>query len=258
MRKGPDLRQRRPDRAKVSAAPGRGRVSSGSPTRNSRRETPVPRACTRILLADDHELFREGVKLLLRPHPHLEIEYEASEVCALTPLLSKGDWDLLILEPNFAPGDGLKILREVVSLAAPRPVLVLTVHPEDRFGLRALQAGARGYLCKSASAADLVAAIETLASGGRYVGEALGKTLARFMESGGRDPHERLSERELQVFRRLTEGCTNKAIARTLHLSAKTVSTYRTRILRKLDLENTVQLVEYAIRHECFRPREST
>ena len=205
----------------------------------------------RILIADDHAVVRKGLAGILSEHPDLELAGEAEDVPDLLERVRSEEWDLLLMDLNMPGGEGLETLRRVRAAAPELPVLILSVHPEDQLAARLLQAGADGYVQKEAAAEELAAAVRRVLRGQKYVSPALASRLAE--ELGGdpaSPPHERLSDREFQVLRLLGSGRTVSEIADELTLSVKTVSTYRTRLLDKLDMENTAQLIRYALEHD--------
>ena len=205
----------------------------------------------RILVADDHAVVRKGLAGILEEHPDLELAGEAEDVSDLLDAVRSESWDLLLMDLNMPGGEGLETLRRVRSAAPDLPVLILSVHPEDQLAARLLQAGADGYLNKEAAAEELVTAVRRVLRGQKYVSPFLASRLAE--ELGGdpaRPPHERLSDREFQVLRLLGSGRTVSEIADDLTLSVKTVSTYRTRLLEKLGMENNAQLIRYALEHD--------
>lgn len=205
----------------------------------------------RILIADDHAVVRKGLAGILSEHPDLELAGEAEDVPGLLERVRSEEWDLLLMDLNMPGGEGLETLRRVRAAAPELPVLILSVHPEDQLAARLLQAGADGYVQKEAAADELAAAVRRVLRGQKYVSPALASRLAE--ELGGdpaSPPHERLSDREFQVLRLLGGGRTVSEIADELTLSVKTVSTYRARLLDKLDMENTAQLIRYALEHD--------
>lgn len=202
----------------------------------------------RILIVDDHVAIREGLVQMLSsqfPGAFLSATGHAHEALQH---LSTGRWDLVILDLNLPGRGGLDVIRELKDASPTTGVLVYTVHPEDQFGVRALRAGADGYVTKEQDANDLIEAIQRILQGRRYISPALAESLANYV-SGSTEPHELLSDREMQILRMLASGHKPTDIAAELHLSIKTVSTYRTRILEKLKLSSSADIIRYAIRH---------
>ena len=202
----------------------------------------------RALITDDHAVVRRGLKDLLTDSQHIDVAGEASNAREAMQHVRSGQWDVMILDINLPDRNGLDLLRDLKSERPDLPILILTVCPEDQFAVRALRSGAAGYLTKASAPAELVDAVEKVAGGGRYVSPAVAERLA-VLVGGEYDglPHEALSEREYQVTRMLASGKTVSQIAAEMNLSVKTVSTYRSRALRKLHLKTNADLVRYVI-----------
>jgi two-component system, NarL family, invasion response regulator UvrY len=204
----------------------------------------------RILIADDHAVVREGVKRILADTDDLMIAGEASQGQEVLAKVSAEAWDMVLLDISMPGRNGLDVLRQL-KLAYPElPVLVFSMHPENQYAVRAFKAGAAGYLTKESIPEELVAAIRKVVQGRRYVSPALAEHLV--IELGGSvdSPlHAHLSDREYQVLCMLASGKTVTAVAADLALSIKTISTHRSRILRKLHLRTTAELIHYAVRH---------
>ncbi|MBE0645831.1 MAG: response regulator transcription factor [Bacteroidetes bacterium] len=207
----------------------------------------------RILLADDHVLFREGLKQILGKHKELRVLDEAgSGTEALEKIFSKR-YDVVILDISMPGRGGLDILGEIKKEHPDLPVLILSMHPEDQYAVRVLRAGAAGYLTKESAASELITAIHKVASGGRYISPSVAERLADAVVVDHQEaPHQTLSNREYQVMRMLASGKTLKEIAEDLFLSEKTITTYRARILEKMKLRNNVDLSHYAIKHKLL------
>jgi two-component system, NarL family, invasion response regulator UvrY len=204
----------------------------------------------RVLLADDHAIIRQGLRKILAEQFELLTIGEAANAVEVLSQLDAEAWDLLVLDVSMPGRSGLDVLHDVKVLRPRMPVLVLSLHPEDQLAVRALRAGAAGYLTKDAAPDELVAAVLKVLTGGRYVSEALADKLATGLaEAQARAPHELLSDREFEVLRRIAASQSVTEIAAEIHLSVKTVSTYRTRLLDKLGLTNNVQLARYAVDH---------
>lgn len=202
----------------------------------------------RCLLVDDHPIVRRGVSDLLR-HEQLcsEIEEVSSGEAALDAI-RRTPWDLLLLDVALPDKHGLEVLKEAKLLQPQLPVLMLSLYPEKEFALRAIRAGASGYLTKQSAPSELVTAVRRVLQGGRYITEALAEQMAEALESGSEGVlHACLSDRELQVLRLLGQGKAVSVIAEELVLSVKTISTYRARILEKLSCRTTAELIRYAI-----------
>jgi two-component system, NarL family, invasion response regulator UvrY len=204
----------------------------------------------RILVVDDHAIVREGLRRILTDlFPDVECG-EAGTAPEALKQVRKGAWDLLILDLSLPGRNGLEVLKEIHRLRPRLPVLVMTMYAVDQYALRSFRAGASGYVTKGSAQEDLVEAIQKLLNGGKYMSSALAEHLATtlFSHDTGRPLHEALSDRELQVLRMLANGLTVKEIAFQLKLSEKTISTYRTRVLEKMNMRTAAQLMRYAIR----------
>ena len=204
----------------------------------------------RILVADDHAVVRRGVLQILEEAADLVVAGEASTGSQVLRLVQENDYDVLVLDVNMPEGSGLEVLYQLRTLRPRVRTLVLTMHPERQFAVRALQAGAAGYLTKESAPDELIAAVRRVAQGGRYITQALAEELAAILvEDTSVSPVERLSDREFQVMRLLATGKTISEIAAELCLSVKTVSTYRARILEKMNLRNTAEIIRCALEH---------
>ena len=203
-----------------------------------------------ILIVDDHAILRRGLKEILeREFRDVSIGEAGTAEQALTQLDSE-KWDLVILDITMPGRSGVDVLRNLKALRPKLPVLVLSMHPEDQYGKRVLKAGASGYMNKESAPEELIKAVRKLLSGGRYVSETLAETLAVDLgRDDGTPAHERLSDREFEVLRKMASGKTVGQIAQELHLSVPTVSTYRARILEKMGMSNTAELIRYALSH---------
>ena len=202
----------------------------------------------RVLVADDHAILREGLRQILGEDRGFRVTGEASCGRDVLERIQQEEFDVLLLDISMPGCSGLETLEQVRRVRPSLPVLILSMHPEDHYAVRALRAGAAGYLTKRAGSDQLVAAIEKVVSGGRYVSQKVAEVLA---ESIGRDtdkaPHEALSNREYEVFCRLASGQSVTQIAESLILSVKTISTNRSRILKKMAMSNNGELMRYAI-----------
>jgi two-component system, NarL family, invasion response regulator UvrY len=203
----------------------------------------------RILVAEDHPVVRHGLRQMFETTPDLRIAAEATTSDEVIEIVKQNKWDVVLLDLGLPGAGGIEVLRTIKAHAPKLPVLVLSVHPEDELAVRLLRLGADGYVTKGAESEILIAAIRKVARGGRFVSEAVSEKL---LEGVGRrgtasEPHERLSDREYQVLRLLAVGKTTTEIANELSLSVKTVSTYRTRLLEKLNARSTADLIRYAL-----------
>jgi two-component system, NarL family, invasion response regulator UvrY len=202
----------------------------------------------RVLVADDHALVRRGLRELLADTSDIEVAAEAGTAAEALDRVRQQPLDVVVLDLSLPGRGGLDLLGEIKEERADLPVLILTMHPEDQYAVRALKAGASGYLTKESAPEVLVEAVRRAAAGGRYVTPSLAEKLALHLDDKrAREPHESLSDREYQVFRRLAAGRTVGQIADELSLSVKTVSTYRTRIIEKTGLNTNAELMRYAL-----------
>jgi two-component system invasion response regulator UvrY len=202
-----------------------------------------------ILIADDHPILRRGLKdILVREFK--EAEYgEAENAEQVLNLVRKQNWDLVILDVTMPGRSGLDVLKDLKGLRPKVPVLVLSVHPEDQLGQRALKAGASGYMSKESAPEELIKAVRRVLAGRLYVSPVLAERLATDLRGTPGEQHDALSDRELEVLRMLALGKTVTQIAGELHLSVPTVSTHRAHILEKMNMTTTAQLIRYAVRH---------
>jgi DNA-binding NarL/FixJ family response regulator len=204
----------------------------------------------RVFVADDHAVVRRGVRQILEDASDMIAAGEASTGREVLQAVRQHDYDVLVLDIAMPDANGLEVLSQLRTLKPDLRVLILSMYPEKQYAVRALKAGAAGYLTKESAPDELVAAIRKVASGGKYVTRSLAERLAAALGSElGKEPHEALSAREYQVMRLLAAGKTVTDIATELSLSVKTISTYRTRILEKLDLRNTAEIIRYAFEH---------
>ncbi|AOK18819.1 LuxR family transcriptional regulator [Burkholderia cepacia] len=205
----------------------------------------------RVILADDHAVMRDGLRHILETAGGFEIVGEASDGTATLALVERGTADVLLLDLSMPAPTGIELVRLVKHHAPSLRTLVLTMHAEAQYAARAFKAGATGYLTKDSATAELVEAVCKVAAGGVYVSPSAAESLARTLHAPVETPpHERLSAREFDVMRRIVAGQTVTQIATELALSAKTVSTYKTRILEKMELPHEAALVRYAVRHD--------
>lgn len=204
----------------------------------------------RVAIADDHELIRSGFARLIDRESDLSLVGEASDAAGALNLLEQQECDVLILDITLPDRSGLELLKELNHRFPHLPVLMLSMHSEEEYAVRTLQAGALGYITKSNASRELVRAIRKVATGSRYVGERTAERLALSLGPGGTtQPHERLSDREYQILSLIGSGKSVRDVAEELTLSVHTVNTYRRRILKKLGLETTSQMVRYAVEH---------
>jgi two-component system, NarL family, invasion response regulator UvrY len=202
----------------------------------------------RILIVDDHSLVREGIRRFLTGEIEGSEFGEAASSPEALDRVRDEEWDVVMLDLSLPGRTGLETLKDIHALRPNLPVLVLTMYAEEQYGLRAFRAGAAGFITKESALSELVAAVRKVAGGGKYVTPSIAEKLAtNIQDAAGRPPDEALSDRELQVLRMLGSGKTVKDIGVELALSVKTVSTYRTRILQKLRMRTTAELIRYVV-----------
>ena len=209
----------------------------------------------RVLVADDHAIVRRGLKLILSEEFERVVVGEAQNGKELIEQIEKDDWEVVVLDTTMPGRSGLDLLKEIKRLRPQLPVLILSMHSEDQFAVRAFKAGASGYMTKEKAPEELVKAIKKVLAGGKYVSATLAETLVSGLEADTDKPaYESLSDREYQVLRMIASGKTVKEIADELSLSMKTISTYRTRILEKLRMRTNAELTYYALANKLVHP----
>jgi DNA-binding NarL/FixJ family response regulator len=206
----------------------------------------------RIAIADDHAIVRKGLRQIISDAPDLSVSGEAASADELLTLLRARPFDIVVLDVTLGMRNGLELLKHIKSEFPRLRVLILSMHSEELFAIRAMRAGASGYMQKEGAPEELLAAIRRIAAGKTWLSEAMAETLASTIGRKDQDslPHERLTDRELEVFRLLGSGNTVTDIAHALNLSVKTVSTHRTRILAKTGLHDNGQIVQYVFSHQ--------
>lgn len=203
-----------------------------------------------ILIADDHYLIRKGLRDLLEERlPTFRVD-EAEDGPRTLELARERRYDVIVLDISMPGKDGLDLIRDLKDLDPETHILILSIQPEEQYALRAFRLGASGCLNKAGDPAELVEAVKTVVAGRRYLSARSQELLLEGVAGSGTElPHERLSDREYQVFRLLASGKTTTEVSELLALSVKTVSTYRTRVLEKMGLENNAQLTHYAFKN---------
>ena len=201
----------------------------------------------KILTIDDHEVVRRGLKDMFTKES--ATFGEARSGAEAVDLVRKQPWDIAVLDISLGGRSGLEVLGELKQLRPRMPVLILSMHAEEQYAVRAFKAGASGYINKASSGEELRKAILKIIKGGQYVGPALAEKIVVQLSQPGKIPHENLSNREFEVLRSIASGQTVKEIAEKLSLSDKTISTYRRRILDKMDMRTNAELTHYAIRN---------
>ncbi len=210
----------------------------------------------RVLLADDHSIVRAGLRRIVEESGDMEVIAEAADGRQAIALVEQTAPDIAVVDISMPGLDGLEVISRLQEQTPQLPILVLTMHEEGQYVVRAIQAGAMGYITKQAAPEQLVKAIRKVYAGNRYLTDEAAEALALRIAKGsnGQSPLESLSMRELQVLRRLAMGHTNREIARAYHISIKTVDTYRARLLKKLDLRNNAELSRFAIQNHLIEP----
>lgn len=206
----------------------------------------------KIILADDHQLIREGIKKVLKDEPDIHIVAEAGNAAEVFAKLRSVPADVIVLDVNMPGRSGIDILADIKKEFPSLRVLILSMHPEDSLAVRTLKSGALGYVTKNAPPDELIKAIRRVAEGKKYVSETLAEILADTVHSKQVPTHEILSDREFEVFQLLGAGKTVTEIAKLLSLSVPTVSTYRARILEKMKMNSTAEIIHYAVRNKLI------
>ena len=207
----------------------------------------------KVMLVDDHPIVRQGLRLVLSVNGEIDVVAEADTAAAAVEQARHQALDLVVLDLNLPDQNGVWVLAELQRIRPELPVLILSIQPEEHMAVRALKAGARGFLNKESAPEELTKAVRALVDGKRYISPRLAEWLALDV-SGHREslPHERLSDREYQVMCLLASGKSISDIAAQLNRSANTISTYRTRIMQKMAIENNAGLTEYALAHQLI------
>jgi DNA-binding NarL/FixJ family response regulator len=203
-----------------------------------------------LLIADDHTIMRDGLKRILEGQDDLKVAAEATDGNQVMEWVRKGGFDALLLDLSMPGKSGVELIRQI-RLEAPRlPILILTMHEEKQYAVRAIRAGASGYLTKESAATQLVDAVRRVATGRLFISPAVAEQLAMSMAPESEElPHKQLSDREFEVFRMLAAGTSVTEIANKLNLSVKTISTHKTRILQKLGARSMADVFQYAMAH---------
>lgn len=208
---------------------------------------------TSVFIVDDHELMREGLKAVLANHPHLKVLGEAGSFREFTEKIRGQTPDVVVLDISLPDRNGLDILKYLKTLHPQVQVLILSMHPEERFAVRAMKAGAAGYINKQTAAQELVKAIDSIQQTGKYISEEVSAQLFREIGKKPRKfPHEGLTDREFEILRLIAVGKSAGQIAEILSLSINTITTYRARILEKMKMKTTADLVRYVLEKELI------
>jgi DNA-binding NarL/FixJ family response regulator len=207
----------------------------------------------KILIADDHSVVREGLKQYVKTLDEVKLIDEAVDGNEAWAKIKNGSYDLVILDVSMPGMSGLDVLQKIKEQNFKTPVLILSVHPQEQYAIRAFKLGASGYISKDNAFEELTLAIKKIASGGRYIGNALAEKLVfNGYDPGNKLPHEKLSDREFQVMVMLAKGKSVTEISKEIFISDKTVSTYRARILEKMGMKKNAELTMYAIKNNLI------
>jgi len=205
----------------------------------------------KILIADDHPIVRQGFKQVLSETADLVVADEAGNGQEVLALVARKDYDVILLDTSMPGKNGLEVLKELRITNTKIPVLILSIYPEEQYAIRALKAGASGYLTKASAPEELISAIRKVSRGGKYISSSLAEKIAYELDGDAeKAPHDTLSDREYQILLMIASGKTVSDIADEMCLSVKTVSTYRSRILDKMKMKNNAELTTYAIRNK--------
>jgi two-component system, NarL family, invasion response regulator UvrY len=205
----------------------------------------------KIMLVDDHAVVRQGLKQILVEAFNDGIFGEAQNAAEALSLVRQQPWDIMVLDLTLPGESGLDVLKQIRHEYPQLPVLILSMHPENQYAVRTIKAGAAGYLTKESAPEELVQAIRKIQSGGKYISDSVAEKLAiHVVADDDKPPHERLSDREYQIMCMIASGKEVKQIADELSLSVKTVSTYRTRLLEKMNMQTNAELTYYAISNQ--------
>jgi DNA-binding NarL/FixJ family response regulator len=206
----------------------------------------------KIIIVDDHPVVRRGLKQIIEEEPDMEVAGEAKNAGEFFSLLRTVNCTLVLLDISLPDKNGLDVLKQLQHEHPQLPVLILSIHPEDQYAVRFIKAGASGYLMKEGAPEELVKAIRKVNAGGKYVSASLAEKLVSHLDGFDKPPHENLSDREFQILRMIAEGKSLKGIADELCISEKTVSTYRSRILEKMKMSTTADIISYALKNKLI------
>jgi DNA-binding NarL/FixJ family response regulator len=206
----------------------------------------------KVIIVDDHPVVRRGLKQIIEDEPDMEVAGEAKNAGECFSLVSQTDCTLVVLDITLPDRNGFDVLKQLKDEHPHIPVLILSVHPEDQYGLRFIKAGAAGYLMKEGAPEELVVAIRKVHAGGKYVSASLAEKLVSHLGTLDKPPHENLSDREFQILIMIAQGKSLKSIAGELCVSEKTVSTYRSRILEKMRMSTNSDLIHYALENHLI------
>lgn len=207
----------------------------------------------RILIADDHAVVRHGLKQIISDNADIIVAGEAENAAEVLRLLRDDDFHVVVLDITMPGKSGLDLLPEIKALRPSIKILILSMHAEEQFAVRALKSGASGYITKQSAPTELIKAIRKVQTGGKYISQSIAEQLAFFLSDEANKPlHERLSDREFQVLRTIAVGKTLREIADELSISEKTVGTYRARIMEKMNMTRNAELIRYSVENKLI------
>ena len=209
----------------------------------------------KILIADDYDLIREGLKKIIKQDPAMQVVAEAKNGAEVLPLLQKQSVDVIVLDISMPVRDGIDVLKDCTKYYPQIPVLILTMHSEKKYAMRAILAGAVGYLSKESTSRELVQAIRCVVNGGKYITPTLANYLVESIRHNGsstEQPHELLSDKEFEILCRLASGNSVKGISDELNITPSTVHTYKSRIYKKMGLQSITDLTRYCVSHNLL------
>ena len=206
----------------------------------------------RIIIVDDHPVVRRGLKQILQEQSDVKVVGEAENAQEAFKIIRTIDCDAVVLDISLPGANGVEILKQLKYEYKKLPVLILSMHPEEQYAVRVMKAGASGYLTKESAPEELVKAIRKIISGGKYISSSLAERLITDIDASGKPRHEKLSDREFEIMRMIARGKAIKKIAEELYLSEKTVSTYRTRLLEKMNMTTNAEIISYALKNKLI------
>jgi two-component system invasion response regulator UvrY len=207
----------------------------------------------KIVIADDHDIVRAGLKQIISDSRDMKVTGESGNAEQLIELVKKNDYDVVLLDLKMSGMNGLEAIKHIKLIKPDLPVIVLSMHAEDQYAVRTIRAGASGYITKETASENLISAIKKAVAGGRYISPALAESLADSIAWGGNEsPHDALTDREFQVMCMIASGRSVSEIGSELFLSVKTISTYRHRILSKMNMKNNSELTHYVIKNNLL------
>ena len=206
----------------------------------------------KVIIVDDHPVVRRGLKQIIEDEPDMEVVGEAKNAGECFSLVQKTDCTLVVLDITLPDRNGFDVLKQLKYEHPNLPILILSVHPEEQYGLRFIKAGASGYLMKEGAPEELVKAIRKVTAGGKYISASLAEKLVSHLDASDKPPHENLSDREFQILCMIAQGKSLKSIADELCIGEKTVSTYRSRIMEKMKIGTNSGLTRYALENKLI------